>query len=315
MIYIDDAIVLFVLFVPIFPIIFFIIYEEIYYESDRFLKIKRKINKHINECNELNEHIEGLKNTYVNFKQTDYGHAVTMDNSFYNYQRKELEKYRNSEYIYNCSLTVCRNAQNQPFKYLCKYFNIKADESTLSSFEEVLNNFSAVEQGKILLDNQKKEILNNLWREVPFLIKTFSKKKFERRLGFQKIDFSNIYFPKFIFSYISSGGNSSMYTEITLDIENLNKFIIYLSEIIKFKKSIIGQRTLMTSKLREKIKKRDNYTCQICGNSVFKEKNLLLEIDHIKPLSKGGITSEENLQTLCWKCNRTKGTKYEENVN
>ena len=150
---------------------------------------------------------------------------------------------------------------------------------------------------------------------MPFLIKTFSKKKFERKLGFQEIDLSNIYFPKFVFSYISSGGNSSMYTEITLDIENLNKFIIYLSEIIKFKKSIIGQRTLMTSKLREKIKKRDNYTCQICGNSIFKEKNLLLEIDHIKPLSKGGITSEENLQTLCWKCNRTKGTKYEESVN
>lgn len=47
------------------------------------------------------------------------------------------------------------------------------------------------------------------------------------------------------------------------------------------------------------------------GFSTADEKNLLLEIDHIKPLSKGGITAEDNLQTLCWKCNRTKGAKIE----
>ena len=65
----------------------------------------------------------------------------------------------------------------------------------------------------------------------------------------------------------------------------------------------------MTSKLREKIKVRDNYTCKICDLSTRDEKNLLLEIDHIHPLSKGGITAEDNLQTLCWRCNRSKGAK------
>lgn len=65
----------------------------------------------------------------------------------------------------------------------------------------------------------------------------------------------------------------------------------------------------MTSSLREKIKKRDKYTCKYCGVSVKQEPNLLLEIDHIIPLSKGGITSEDNLQTLCWRCNRRKSNK------
>lgn len=37
--------------------------------------------------------------------------------------------------------------------------------------------------------------------------------------------------------------------------------------------------------------------------------NLLLEIDHIIPVSKGGRTEEENLKTLCWKCNRSKSNK------
>ena len=47
-------------------------------------------------------------------------------------------------------------------------------------------------------------------------------------------------------------------------------------------------------------------------NSIEKEPNLLLEIDHIIPIAKNGMTTEENLQTLCWKCNRSKGSKIEE---
>ena len=73
--------------------------------------------------------------------------------------------------------------------------------------------------------------------------------------------------------------------------------------------SIKGQRALMTSKLRLLIKERDNYTCQICKLSTDDEPHLLLEIDHKIPLSKGGLTTESNLQTLCWKCNRSKGSK------
>lgn len=69
------------------------------------------------------------------------------------------------------------------------------------------------------------------------------------------------------------------------------------------------QRNLMTTELRTQILERDNYTCQKCGNSIYKEPNLLLEIDHIIPVAKGGKTCPSNLQTLCWKCNRTKGTK------
>lgn len=103
-----------------------------------------------------------------------------------------------------------------------------------------------------------------------------------------------------------------MRCDIVFDINNLNKFIEYLSELVKFRKSIAGQRALMTTKLREKIKQRDNYTCCKCGNSIEKEPNLLLEIDHIIPIAKNGMTTEENLQTLCWKCNRSKGSKIDE---
>ncbi len=293
---------------PLALIIYFI-YEYKYYKSEKFINLKNRLQSYIDECNDLNEHIETLKNSYINFEKTDYGNADNTTYGNYNYKRKELKKFRNNKYVYNCSLTVCRNAQQQPFKYLCKYFNIKADEDTLNHIENVLNNFSAAEQGKILLKNKKQIVLNGIWNEVPLAIKVFGKTRFEKKLGFIPIDFSQLYFPTYTFNYISSGGNTGMHTDIVLNIENLNKFVIYLSEIVKFRKSAAGQRALMTSSLREKIKKRDCYTCKHCSNNLEKEPNLLLEIDHIIPISKGGITTEDNLQTLCWKCNRTKGNK------
>ena len=287
----------------------FDIYACLYYKSEEFLSIKDSIKDNTNKCNELNSHIEELKNAYIDFKQIDYGQSTYNDNSYWNYKRPELKKIRERKNIYNCSLTVCKNANNQPFKYICKYFNIKSDEETLSKFEKVLNDFSAAEQGKNLLKNERDKIVEGIINQIPFLIKMFNKNNLIKKLGFDNIDFSNLYFPRYIFSYTSAGGNSSMSCEVVLDINNLDRFINYLSELVKFKKSVAGQRALMTSSLREKIKRRDNYTCKCCGNSTSKEPNLLLEIDHIIPLSKNGLTTEENLQTLCWRCNRSKGSK------
>lgn len=285
------------------------IYEYAYYKGKNFNKLKKDLNNYIVSCNELNEHIEELKETYSGVRKTNYGTAQLNDASRYNFKRKEQLKAKKSEYIYECSASVCKNAEMQPFKYLCKYFNIKSDEESLEGFENVLNNFSAAEEGKQLLSNELEKIKESIKNDVPFLIRTFNMKKFMLKLGFKKIDFSTLYFPVYIFRYVSPGGNKSSHCNIKLDINNLNNFVEYLSGIVKFRKSAAGQRALMTSKLREKIKQRDNYTCQKCGLSINDERNLLLEIDHIIPISKGGISTEENLQTLCWKCNRTKGAK------
>ncbi len=64
------------------------------------------------------------------------------------------------------------------------------------------------------------------------------------------------------------------------------------------------QRSLMTLKLRYIILKRDNFKCVICGNT---SEHSRLEIDHIIPVDAGGKTTEDNLQTLCFKCNHGKG--------
>ena len=69
------------------------------------------------------------------------------------------------------------------------------------------------------------------------------------------------------------------------------------------------ERKKMTANLKKFILERDDYTCQACGASLHNDFNLKLEVDHIVPISKGGKTDPSNLQTLCRKCNRSKGAK------
>lgn len=51
---------------------------------------------------------------------------------------------------------------------------------------------------------------------------------------------------------------------------------------------------------------RDNHQCVSCGKS---PPTVTLEVDHIIPFSKGGNNDINNLQTLCFECNRGKGTR------
>lgn len=59
-----------------------------------------------------------------------------------------------------------------------------------------------------------------------------------------------------------------------------------------------------TLSLRFNVFKRDSYRCQICGVSA--KDGARLEVDHVYPVSRGGTDDPENLQTLCFECNRGK---------
>lgn len=65
-------------------------------------------------------------------------------------------------------------------------------------------------------------------------------------------------------------------------------------------------RQPISKRTRFEIFKRDNFTCQYCGT---RPPDVVLELDHIHPVSLGGDSDEMNLITSCDVCNRGKGAK------
>lgn len=66
------------------------------------------------------------------------------------------------------------------------------------------------------------------------------------------------------------------------------------------------KRKPISKKLRFEVFKRDNFTCQYCGR---KAPDVVLEVDHLKPVKNGGKNDLLNLVTSCFECNRGKGAR------
>jgi 5-methylcytosine-specific restriction enzyme A len=62
----------------------------------------------------------------------------------------------------------------------------------------------------------------------------------------------------------------------------------------------------ISASVRVSVLNRDKYKCVFCGRN---SQHIELEVDHIIPFSKGGSSDISNLQTLCFDCNRGKGTR------
>lgn len=75
---------------------------------------------------------------------------------------------------------VCKAANDQPFKYLCKYFDIDVNEETLSHLENALNNYLAAYQGKILLEQERDRLMQTLTDPLPSLFYKLNKSRLEK---------------------------------------------------------------------------------------------------------------------------------------
>jgi hypothetical protein len=105
-------------------------------------------------------------------------------------------------------------------------------------------------------------------------------------------------------AYTSPRGQNHYATQFTIDANNIFENMRTLK---KAAQSIEYQRAIMTSSKRYDILKRDGFMCQICGRTA--KDGASLEVDHIFPVSKGGKSVDDNLQTLCRDCNQGKKAK------
>lgn len=287
------------------------ILKERYFASEEFLGHKRRITSVVAEHNDIANYVTEIRNSgsfAIGASATGaQAHLAAFQNtSNWNYRRDRNVASYQAANVHNCSLQVVRNASADPLKYVTKYFGIKAEEPYLASVEDLGDSIARLEEAIGNLGKREAGITKSI-NPPPFITKHFNN-EFMQQVGVQ-LSTITVPYPVYVFEYVSAGGNSSQRTTVRLDTPTIDALIENLSQKIRWKKSAAGQRALMTSRLRNFIKQRDNYTCRYCSVSIAAEPNLLLEVDHVVPVSRGGLSTHDNLQTLCWRCNRTKSNK------
>jgi hypothetical protein len=282
-----------------------------YFASEEFQSKKAEIASVVAEHNDVAAYVAEIRET----RPFDLGVSATgaqanlanfENTSRHNYRRDRNTASYGASNVHNGSLQVVRNASADPIKYLMKYFEIKPTQDRLTEVETLGESISRLEEAVQNLNDREAGIAES-FAPPKFILKYYNK-RFMEQVGVE-LSPIQVPYPSYTFEYVSAGGNSGQRTRIELNTPTIDALAETLAEKVKFAKSAAGQRALMTAKMRTYIKERDSHTCQTCSVSTQMEEHLLLEVDHIIPVSKGGLSAEGNLQTLCWRCNRSKSNK------
>jgi ATP-dependent helicase IRC3 len=186
-------------------------------------------------------------------------------------------------------------------KSILKYYAQKECAPDFKTFDEIDRNkldlslYAKEIVEKDMRRSEQNAFIDSLWDDEHSIIRIFFNKK--------------LYFTRQLETELNKlEGNAPVCTsepEVKLDeksIEEMNLYDIqeyFQEEARKIKDTVFNQYK----------NSKDQYVCNMCG----KTSNIkaLFQIDHIKPMAKGGYTVIENLQLLCRKCNKIKSDKYE----
>lgn len=278
-----------------------------YYKSQDFLTIKQTVSSLMQSQKEFNEYINQKAQSISSLFGTKIVRNETDINDEYDY----IRPYKKSltPFTAEVSAQVFASAENSPLEYIVKTFYPHKElyPEQIQKLQHLIEELETLREAKEIIENYKKDYQKYI-TTVPSYILENDKDGFYANLGFANIS-ESILTVEYKFSYTSGGGFAQRSFTVPMTEETIVELINILQSKLTMSAFSKEQRALMTDKLRTQIKERDNFTCKICGNSTHNEPNLLLEIDHIIPVAKGGCTTPENLQTLCWKCNRNKSDK------
>lgn len=278
-----------------------------YYDSPGFQRIKSTCEVLMSSQREFNEYISEKVKSISQLFGTKTVRNDTVREDGYNYVRTYNKTI--TPFTAEVSAAVFSSAENSPLEYVVKYFypNKQRYPEQIRKLHMLMEELETLREAKQIIENYKAEYQKYLG-DVPDYVLRDDEAGFYSRLGFANID-ESVLTVEYKFVYTSGGGMAQRYFTVPMTEDTIIDLIKVLESKLTASAFAKEQRALMTKKLRKYIKSRDNYTCCSCGNSTYAEPNLLLEIDHIVPVAKGGPTEEGNLQTLCWKCNRAKGAK------
>ncbi len=186
-------------------------------------------------------------------------------------------------------------------EYILKYYAQKECEPNFIPFKEIDRqklNLTDIAKDIVNKDLRRSEIrkyIDDLWNQEDGIIRIYFNKKmyFVRQLQIE-IDIVE--------------GTYESYDEIpkvVVEERKLSKLSLYDLEKVAPEKA----REIKDKVYSSYMNNEGLYYCNKCGyTSNFKG---MFQIDHIKPISKGGLTTLDNLQLLCSKCNKIKGDKLE----
>ena len=271
------------------------------------MKIKETCEVLMSNQREFNEYIIEKVESVSKLFGTKIIRNETINDDEYNYIRPYKKTI--TPFTADVSAAVFASAENKPLEYVVKQFypNKEVYPEQIQKLYLLVEELETLKEAKQIIENYKKEYQQYLG-DVPSYIMEEDEAGFYSRLGFANID-ESVLAVEYKFAYTSGGGMAQRSFTVPMTDETIVQLIRVLEGKLTLSAIAKEQRNLMTKKLRDFIKNRDNFTCCYCKNSTHAEPNLLLEIDHIIPVSKGGKTEENNLQTLCWKCNRSKSDK------
>ena len=213
--------------------------------------------------------------------------------AYYNiYRKSDLVNCNIDDYL----LMTIEKEEKKLKEYKDKY------NSLLLKYNEYLNRYSELKRYITLEEAEKLKLRMKDYEK-------YQNRIFENGKIFKVIEFEIIIYVNYSSAkgkvkdraYKKYGINE--YTNILheyLDLKEQNKLFEINSRV---------ERAKMSESLRYDILKRDNYKCQICGASA--KDGAKLQVDHIIPVSKGGKTEPNNLQTLCSRCNVGKSNKLD----
>lgn len=253
-------------------------------------------------------------------------------------QKEELRKQK-IEYVKLYGKRICgvkklnnnckfkKFESHQKFKRTCnskaQLDNFNIDNHMLLTIEDSPNFFKSMVKAvrynrseAIRYENQYTKIIYNANRfeyskiAIPAVIEASELERIElSECKKNKLTPVTDFIIELIVCYTSPQGKNEYKKSYKFDCAKIEYYLREYQKLQTNKESAVYQRQLMTPKLRYKILKRDKFRCTICGRS--QNDGAKLHVDHIKPVSKGGKTEENNLRTLCDICNLGKSDAYD----